>query len=102
MYLLNTSCIELGLLKLPSIAAFTAFCPFASVQGEEAAALGAGLGEGLEIYGELAIGVVATAIKGSLLPAQLLHQLATTLRTLNTNLNLEGFGILAIRVTAAG
>ena len=54
-------------LDLARIFALGALCLFASVCGEESAALGAGLGEGSEVGGKLAIGVIAAAIKSALL-----------------------------------
>ncbi len=73
-----------------------------SIYREEAATLGAGVGEGLETGGKLAIGVVATAVEGALLFAYLLHQLAPTFRTANAKLNLEGLGMFALRVATTG
>ena len=73
-----------------------------SIDSLEAAALGAGLGEGLEIGGEVAIRVVAAAIKSALLFVYSLYQLTATPGTADPDLNLKGLGIFAVRVTTAG
>ncbi|MBA7676896.1 hypothetical protein ES703_85141 [subsurface metagenome] len=90
------------LLELPSILALIALCQVFPVLGEESAALGAGVGEGFEISGKLAIRVVTATVKGAFLFAELLHYLGTALRALSTRLNLEGFSIFALRVTTTG
>ena len=88
--------------QFPFILAFTAFCPLLSIKSEEAATFGAGLGEGFEIGGKLAIWVIAAAIEGALLFTPPLYQLTPAFRTANAGFNLEGFGIFALRVTTAG
>ena len=49
----------------PLIVTLGAFCLLPPVFSEEAATLRAGLGEGSEISGKLAIGVITAAVKGS-------------------------------------
>ena len=73
-----------------------------SIQGEETATFGAGLGEGLEIGGKCAVRVIATAIEGAFLFIHLLYQFAPTFRTANAGFNLEGLGIFTLGVTATG
>ena len=51
----------------PLILAFNTLCLLSPVQGEEAAALGAGLGEGSAVGGKGAFWVIAAAIEGALL-----------------------------------
>ena len=92
----------LTILLFPLILALGALCPVSPVGGEESAALGAGLGEGSDIDGKLAVRVIAAAVEGALLFAYLLHNLTAALRAFNANLNQEGLGRLALGVAATG
>jgi len=60
------------------------------------------VGEGLEVGGKLAVGIVAAAIEDALLFAQSLYHLAAALRTVNANLNLIWLGEFTLRIAAAG
>ena len=87
---------------LPPERALDALGQVASIGGEQPAALGAGLGQRLEVGGEGAIGVVAAAVKGAFLLVLLLHYVAAALGTLDADLYLEGLGEFAVGVAAAG
>ena len=102
MYLSKISCIGLFLLELPLIITFGTFCLLSSVFGKQAAAFGAGLGEGFKIGGEVAIRPVATAVKGAFLLVYFLYQVTITLGAADTNLNLKRPGIFVLGVMAAG
>ena len=59
---------QLSLALLPSPYTRTwCILPVSPIQGEEAATLGAGLGEGSKIGGKPAVWVITAAIKGALL-----------------------------------
>ena len=90
------------MLELPFVVALGAFYLRAPVFGEDAAALGAGLGEGLGIDDKLTIRIIAATIEGALLFTDSLQQVTAALRTLGSGLYLIGLGILVLGILATG
>ena len=60
------------------------------------------MGEGFKIDSKLTLRIVTAPVEGALLFTYLLHQLTAALRAANAGLDLEGGGMSAFRIAAAG